>query len=293
MSVDEQQVQSLMELGLNSYEAKAYLALMGRDSFTAPQVADRSGVPRQRVYDVLNSLVEQGLAIGRPGKRGVKYTAVAPDIALNGLIRREEQRVSRLAFSTGSLVTTLLQEYQAGLEENEPLDYIEVLRGSQSIHQRFSEIQEQAEDEILIFTKPPYATPIDQNESGMKALKRKVVARSVYEFSAFDDPVTTRVISSFSSEGEQVRFVETLPLKLVIVDEAIVIVGMEDPIAGRKELTTLVVENSRMAQFMKIAFETVWASGLTLEQTQRHMAKVQEAQQRAKLRGWNFQTLSS
>jgi sugar-specific transcriptional regulator TrmB len=109
MSVDEQQVQSLMELGLNSYEAKAYLALMGRDSFTAPQVADRSGVPRQRVYDVLNSLVEQGLAIGRPGKRGVKYTAVAPDIALTFLpeawLRRYYRNIRQGWKKTNLLIT--------------------------------------------------------------------------------------------------------------------------------------------------------------------------------------------
>lgn len=289
MSLDDHQIQSLMELGLNSYEAKAYLALMGRDSFTAPQVADRSGVPRQRVYDVLNTLVEQGLVIGRPGKRGVKYTAVAPDIALSGLVRREEKRVARLAYSAGDLVTVLLQQYQAGQEESSPLDYIEVLRGSQSIHQRFAEIQDQAEREILIFTKPPYATPIEQNKSGLKALKRKVVARSIYEISAFDDALTTQVISAFTEQGEQTRFVERLPLKLVIVDEAIVILGMEDPIAGPTDLTTVVIENHPLAHLMKVAFETIWAQGLTLDQAQRHLSTMQEAQKRAKMRGWNFQ----
>ena len=56
------------------YEAKAYLALLRRDSFTAAQVARLGGLPRQRIYDVLASLVEKGLAVGRPG-RVVKYAA--------------------------------------------------------------------------------------------------------------------------------------------------------------------------------------------------------------------------
>src|SRR4051812_30293057 len=87
------QIGQLGRLGLNAYEAKAYVALLGKDSFTAPQVADRSGVPRQRIYDILASLVERGLAISRPGKQGTRYAAVAPQTALNALLAREEQRL--------------------------------------------------------------------------------------------------------------------------------------------------------------------------------------------------------
>ena len=61
-------VAQLTRLGLTSYEAKAYLTLIRRDSFTAAQVARQSGLPRQRIYDVLGSLVQKGLAVARPGK---------------------------------------------------------------------------------------------------------------------------------------------------------------------------------------------------------------------------------
>jgi sugar-specific transcriptional regulator TrmB len=273
MSVDERQVQAMMELGLNSYEAKAYLALMGRDSFTAPQVADRSGVPRQRIYDVLTSLTERGLAITKPNKRGAKYAAVAPNVALTALVEREKARVAKLSTATDSLVTTLLQAYREGQEEHSPLDYIEVLRGTQAIHQRFSEIQENCEREILIFTKPPYATPVDQNESGLSALKRNIQARSLYELEALGDPATLRALSAFTRQGEEARFVAHLPLKLVIVDEAIVMVAMEDPIGGRTDLTIMVIENSQLAHLMKTAFEAVWAQGLPLAEAQAQWAE--------------------
>ena len=69
----------LTRLGLTSYEAKAYLALLRRDSSTAAQAARLANVPRQRIYDVLASLVDKGLASTRPGQV-VKYAAVAPDL---------------------------------------------------------------------------------------------------------------------------------------------------------------------------------------------------------------------
>ena len=62
-------VAELTQLGLTTYEAKAYVALLGRDSFTAAQVSRQAGLPRQRIYDVLGSLVEKGLASSRPHLR--------------------------------------------------------------------------------------------------------------------------------------------------------------------------------------------------------------------------------
>ena len=70
-------VEQLTRLGLTSYEAKAYLALLRRDSSTAAQAARLANVPRQRIYDVLATLVEKGLASQRPGPP-TKYSAVAP-----------------------------------------------------------------------------------------------------------------------------------------------------------------------------------------------------------------------
>ena len=76
-------VARLTKLGLTTYEARAYVALVRRDSFTAAQVARQADLPRQRIYDVLGSLVQKGLASARPGST-VKYAAVAPSWPWSG-----------------------------------------------------------------------------------------------------------------------------------------------------------------------------------------------------------------
>src|SRR5437867_78691 len=60
------QVGQLSQLGLNAYEAKAYAALLGKDSFTAPQVADLSGVPRQRIAEIQEHCREEILVLTKP-----------------------------------------------------------------------------------------------------------------------------------------------------------------------------------------------------------------------------------
>ena len=96
-------------------------------------------------------------------------------------------------------------------------------------------------------------------------MTRTHTARSVYELSAFDDPAFVDGVRRFIEVGEEARFVEALPLKLVIIDETIVMFGMEDPVAGRPDLTIMVVEHPQLAGVLKIAFTAVWESGLTFD----------------------------
>ena len=255
----------LVRLGLTSYEAKAYLALLKRDSYTAAQVARQAGLPRQRIYDVLGSLVEKGLASARPGSV-VKYAATAPERALASLVEIHRRELADLEEQAGQMVGDLTVSFQAGREHREPLEYIEVLRDARAINERFDELQASVEREILVFTKPPYAKPPQQNVEGLEVTRRTHAARSIYELSAFDDPAVTRGIRRFLEAGEEARFVPRLPLKLVIIDERIVMFGMEDPVAGSADLTIVVVEHPSLATVLKTAFDSIWDGGLTFDQ---------------------------
>jgi sugar-specific transcriptional regulator TrmB len=45
----------LQQVGLNAYEARSYLVLLGHPRFKALELAARSHVPRQKIYEVLDS----------------------------------------------------------------------------------------------------------------------------------------------------------------------------------------------------------------------------------------------
>ena len=259
-----QLVERMVRLGLTTYEARAYVELVRRDSFTAAQVARQSGLPRQRIYDVLGTLVEKGLASARPGSV-VKYAATAPELAIERLVAARREAMTELERDAAEVVASLGPQFVAGQTHSDPLEYIEILRDRGAINDRFAELQAGVKREILVFTKPPYATPPQENAEGLE-VSRTHVARSVYELSIFDDPATTEGVRRFIEAGEEARFVAEVPLKLVIIDEAIVMSGMQDPVAGRDELTMMVVEHPALAQTLKLAFEAVWSAGLTFEQ---------------------------
>ena len=207
--VDGAHLERLQRLGLTSYEARAYLALLRRDSSTAAETARLAGLPRQRVYDVLSSLVEKGLASTRPGK-AVKYAATPPEQALEGLVAQHRQQLADIERETASMVDTLMPAYLAGQEHTDPLEYIEVLRDRRAINERFGELEAGIKDEILVFTKPPYATPVFEHDEGLEVVSSHS-ARSMYEYSAFDDPRSAEAIRRYIEAGEEARFVDGAP----------------------------------------------------------------------------------
>jgi len=260
-------VERLVELGLTTYEAKAYLALLRRDSSSPADVARLAHVPRQRIYDVLATLVQKGLVSQRPGPP-TKYAAASPEFAIERLLLRRREDLAHLERMSAEMIEALTPTFAEGQKERDPLEYIEVLRDRSAINERFGELQEGVEREILVFTKPPYAKPAQENTEGL-VVTSSHRARSVYEYSALDDPDFAAGVRRFIAAGEEARFIEELPLKLVIIDETVVMFGMEDPVAGSSELTMVVVEHRALALLLKIAFDAVWSQGITIDELEQ------------------------
>jgi sugar-specific transcriptional regulator TrmB len=254
----------LVRLGLTTYEAKAYVALVARDSFTAAQVARHADLPRQRIYDVLENLVTKGMATARPG-RVIKYAATEPSLAIERLVKARRDELSRLEETAARTIEALSAPYAAGQKHTDPLEYIEVLRDPRAINARFDELQGAAKREILVFTRPPYAKPPQENVEGLSVVRR-IEARSLYEHSVFNDPAVVEGVRRFIRAGEKARVVEHLPMKLVIIDEAIVMFGMQNPVASGSELTIMVVDHPSLAAVLKMAFNAYWEEGLDFDE---------------------------
>jgi HTH-type transcriptional regulator, sugar sensing transcriptional regulator len=257
-AVADRDIQALVALGLTGYEAHAYLALTRRGQATGAEVSRLAELPRQRVYDVLSSLVERGLAVEAPG-RPTRYSAAAPEVALPQLLAEHRERVGQLERDLAETLTRLTPVYRAGLRENDPMNFIEVLRGPALIATRFAEYEASAEREILVFTKPPYALEPAQNITGLELLRRDIEARSVYERSICEHPAHVAAIEEFIAAGEQARLVEELPVKLALIDERVALFTLEDPVAADPELTIVIVKNAAWVSLLKIAFEAIWA----------------------------------
>src|SRR5215475_1395330 len=80
----------LQQLGLNAYESRSYLVLLGHPKFKALELAARAHVPRQKIYEVLDSLVEKGFAQVVQEKTKL-FSAVDPSLAIPGYLARRSR----------------------------------------------------------------------------------------------------------------------------------------------------------------------------------------------------------
>ena len=90
---------------LNIYEVKIWTALLSRGIASAGELADISGVPRSRCYDVLESLEKKGFIIMKIGKP-IKYLAVSPDIILDRVKKNIKEEADGLAMQFESIKET-------------------------------------------------------------------------------------------------------------------------------------------------------------------------------------------
>ncbi len=141
---------------LNIYETKVWLALLGKGVASAGEVADISGVPRSRTYDVLESLEKKGFAIVKLGKP-VKYLGVKPKMILEKLknnVRKDaEERIESLLRVTETDEFTQLEElYKGGINPAKREDISAALKGRSNISNYLREILQEAKKEVLICT---------------------------------------------------------------------------------------------------------------------------------------------
>lgn len=117
---------SLEEFGLSRYEAIAYVALLGRGTSRAGDLAFHAGIPRPKVYPTLQKMQKKGLVTLSQGKP-VTCTAVPPEDAFDGVIHEQIERVNAM----NSLVSGLKRAGEEGRRGRgaEEKRYLEVTAG--------------------------------------------------------------------------------------------------------------------------------------------------------------------
>jgi HTH-type transcriptional regulator, sugar sensing transcriptional regulator len=75
-------IHHLKKLGFNEYESKSYTTLVQNGTSTAYQVSKISGIPRARIYDTLESLVEKGIVLKEEFEKSMIYSPLPVEIFL-------------------------------------------------------------------------------------------------------------------------------------------------------------------------------------------------------------------
>src|SRR5512144_1965376 len=120
----------LQQLGLNAYESRSCLVLLGHPRFKALELAARAHVPRQKIYEVLDSLVEKGFAQVVQEKTKL-FSAIEPGVAIPGYLTRKRKQFEQDMVEESRVAAGLIEDLAASYSEGQggrgTLDYLRIV----------------------------------------------------------------------------------------------------------------------------------------------------------------------
>jgi len=262
--VDFQQFwRRLQQLGLNAYESRSYLVLLGHPRFKALELAARAHVPRQKIYEVLDSLVEKGFA-QVVQERTKLFSAVEPSLAIPGYLSRRRRALDQELADNGRAGTALIDDlkslYSEGRGGRGTLDFLRIVTEPAQTAAEYQRMLAEVRTEYLEFSRPPYAVdPLDE-KLVKQAAAAGVKCRILLEQGSLSDEHRQR-LAEYAEAGVDVRIADSLPMKLAVFDGVSGLVALLDPVITKPAWASVVFEHEGMGEAMKGLFDVHWQKG--------------------------------
>jgi len=240
----------LRELGLTTYETRAYLALLERGVLTASQVSENADVPYSKVYEILTLLERKGWIESEHGRPG-RYYPKAPSEALAAAKMQLEERVK----AWEKTFTGELQPFYEKREIREKPD-IWILRGELNTIAKLREMLDKTRSELMI------AAPIVPKAFAdlVTSVLQHLQSADLKIYFMVSKQATTWNLLELESFAE-VRARDQMFGGGVIVDgkEAMLFLGEDKP--------TLVIWSNHLGlvQFAKDYFQQLWNSSKRID----------------------------
>jgi sugar-specific transcriptional regulator TrmB len=256
----------LQLLGLNAYESRSYLVLLGHQKFKALELAARSHVPRQKIYEVLDSLVEKGFAQVVQEKTKL-FSAVEPSLAIPGYLGRKrqimEQDLTDNSRAGDALIEDLKSLYSEGRGGRGTLDYLRIVSEPSQTAVEYRRMLSEVKHEYVEFSRPPYAVDPLHEQLVKQAASNSVTCRLLLEAGTLNDDDYQR-LNEYVAAGVEVRLAESLPMKLAVFDSEHGMIALLDPVITRPTWTAGVFHHEGMGEAMRGLFEQHWRRGRNL-----------------------------
>lgn len=257
-------LKELLDIGFSEYEAKVYSALVSGSKMSASEVSRVADVPKGRVYGILGELMDMGMCIMVPGTVK-RYQALPPQKTFSILFdkqRKEYEAKEAKGLKLSEHLSSIFEE--EGHSEND-FDSVSIYTSVPNIAKKSEYMIDNAEKVHRSLCKPPYSViqSIDdvEKKSGpfLEAIKRGTDFRTIYELEEDDMENFIYICKYFHEKGEQVKIMDKLPIKLIIMDSKAVMFTMYHKSVKRNKFTSMFVENSDIVFALTDLFDHYWS----------------------------------
>lgn len=138
--------------GLSEYEARVYVSLVRAGSSKAGKLSMLCGVPRNKVYGVLENLKEKGLVIEIPGEPR-KFVPTPPSDTFEDYIQSQARTYERRARDLYKVISSLKRAYEEMRSKMGPeKDEVWIVQGRQRILDKVCEMLSRVKGSVNVVT---------------------------------------------------------------------------------------------------------------------------------------------
>ncbi len=252
-------------VGLDSTAQTVYELLIDNPPATFDEICTRVDIGDACLRKVLERLLCLGL-VKSTASVPPKFTATAPDVALEVLLLEQQERIKRARL----YVEQLAGRYVRTAAGREPAELVEVVSGQQAVAQLVEQIVRSTSHEIRFIDKHPYAvgpTVLAPVEAEM--LRRGIIYRALYDTAGLATRSIQAEIEPAIALGEQARVIPQAPVKLILSDRRLALLPLQ---SNPTTIDSVVaVHPSAMLDALGALFEALWLSLIHIKrQRQAH-----------------------
>lgn len=252
----ERWIAQLQLLGLNTYEAKVYIALLGETNAPVARIVRKSGVPQAKIYAVLQGLALRGFAQEVLGD--VKqYRGVPPADALAAHRRSVEGQLDQ----AGEVMKALEREAPDAPSEDPASLGIRLVRGAH-VGTAVTELISSVTKSFFVSVKAPILVPsLREDEEAMR--QRGVDVRYLMERAAITGSKYEADIRAQARDFKNCRVVNgELPLRYIIADHLTAMLELKEEDGSPMGL---VIPNRGLALGIERVFLNIWDQAEIIE----------------------------
>ncbi|WP_326655858.1 helix-turn-helix domain-containing protein [Streptomyces sp. NBC_00385] len=248
--------EALRLLGIGPAASEVYLALLELAPAPLDAIGSAAGLGRAEVTTAYAALVDAGLASAAEEGEDV-VAPVPPAAGLEVLARHRAAEVEESRIAVGGAFDSFRRQRLAAYNDH----LVEVVTGD-AVGPRIRQAWASARDQIRQFESPPYFPLPGATDDALATLARGVTQRVVYSRASLEHPGHLQdVIEPCVKAGEQARVLASVPVKLVIIDDAYALVSLSIKEADVHN-TMLVVQPCGLLSALVALFEQSWQNAL-------------------------------
>ncbi|MEU7037429.1 LuxR family transcriptional regulator [Streptomyces sp. NPDC046237] len=248
--------EALRLLGVDDAACRVYLALLERAPAPLSAIGTAAGLDGEELAAAYGELADAGLASAAEGDADM-VAPVSPAAGLEILARHRAAELEESRIAVGGAFESFRRRRLAAYDDH----LVEVVTGD-AVGPRMRQAWASAREQIRQFESPPYFPLSGATEDALATLARGVTQRVVYSRESLEHPGHLKeVIEPCVEAGEQARVLPSVPVKLLIIDDAYALVSLSIKEADVVN-TLLVVQPSGLLSALVALFEQSWQNAL-------------------------------